>query len=548
MDAAATRLAGRGTHQAGGAADGFGRSSDLDSREKLVAALREARGKLEAMREEIDKLSAPPLTYAVFESLNEDKTVNVIVDGRRRLKVNVVIDEVERLKPGQDVLLNESMNVVGAGQFTARGSVVTLKHLLGDRRAIVSSGPDQDEVVSLTEVLAQQASLKPGSALRASQGFAYEVLPKNEVEHLTLSVAPDVQYSDIGGLKSIVETIEKELVLPLLHADDCAEHEVRRARGILLYGPPGCGKTMIAQAIANDVARRISEQHGKSIKGYFMNIKGPELLNKYVGETERKLRELFEDAKERAKEGFPVIIFFDEIDSLFPARGSRISSDVENTIVPQMLALLQGLEDAGNVIVVGATNRPDLLDPALARDGRMDLKIHVRRPDREAAPEIFAKYLKPKLPFAAEELRLAGGRPAAVVERMIRGIVDALYSDDWELFELTYANGKTDVLRARDFASGAMIEGVVNRAKKLALDRKLSTGEKGIRFEDLVRGLEQAIKESEDLPNLDDPRTLRQYVRRDSPPIVRVKQLSANAEAAEPRRTKVESINIGQYL
>jgi proteasome-associated ATPase len=379
-------------------------------------------------------------------------------------------------------------------------------------------------------------------------GYLLEKLPKTEVEDLSLEEVPDIGYGDIGGLTSQIETIKDAVELPYLYAEHYREHKLPPPKGVLLYGPPGCGKTMIAKAVASNLAEQISLKRGEKIKGFFLNVKGPELLNKYVGETERKIREIFIKAREKANEDVPVVIFFDEMDALFRTRGTGISSDVESTIVPQLLAEIDGVEGLKNVIVIGASNRQDLIDPAILRPGRLDVKIKIERPDEAAAADIFAKYLTPDLPIAGAELSAAGGDGATAVTRMIATVVEAMFSlsEANRLLEVTYANGENETLYFKDFASGAMIESIVRRAKKLALKRYIQRAEKGLSGDDLVAAVREEFKENEDLPNTSNPDDWAKIAGRKRERIVSVKLVP---HAAGPKTGPVERIvTTGQYL
>ena len=444
--------------------------------EILVTALQEAREQIAALKEEVDKLCAPPSTYGVYLAANEDSTVTILSQGRK-VKVNLHPSiKPEMLKPGQELILNEGLNVIEAAGYEIQGEVVILKEQLDAERALVTLRADEEKVGIIAEPL-RTLRLKTGDhlLLDAKSGYLLEKLPKSEVEDLTLEEVPDIGYENIGGLGEQIEAIKDAVELPYLYADYYKEHKLTPPKGVLLYGPPGCGKTMIAKAVANNLAEKISEKRGEKIKGYFLNIKGPELLNKYVGETERKIREIFQKAKEKANEDVPVVVFFDEMDALFRTRGTGISSDVETTIVPQLLAEIDGVEGLKNVIVIGASNRQDLIDPAILRPGRLDVKIKIERPDRVAATDIFRKYLTADVPIAASELR---GDVAAALDAMITAAGEAMYalSEENRFLEVTYANGDKEVLYFKDFASGAMIESIVRRAKKLALKRLIGGG------------------------------------------------------------------------
>jgi proteasome-associated ATPase len=519
----------------------------FNQNEKLVNALYEAREQITALKEEVDKLCAPPSTYGVYLAANEDSTVTILSQGRK-VKVNLHPSiKVDALKPGQELILNEGLNVIEAAGYEIQGEVVILKEQLDAERALVTLRADEEKVGIIAEPL-RTLRLKIGDhlLLDAKSGYLLEKLPKSEVEDLTLEEVPDIGYENIGGLGDQIEAIKDAVELPYLYADYYKEHKLTPPKGVLLYGPPGCGKTMIAKAVANNLAEKISEKRGEKIKGFFLNIKGPELLNKYVGETERKIREIFVKAKEKAAEDVPVIVFFDEMDALFRTRGTGISSDVETTIVPQLLAEIDGVEGLKNVIVIGASNRQDLIDPAILRPGRLDVKIKIERPDRGAAADIFAKYLTADIPFAASETR--GGDPAAVIPAMISSTVEAMYSlsEENRFLEVTYANGDKEVLYFKDFSSGAMIESVVRRAKKLALKRYIAGGQKGIMGDDLLTAVREEFKENEDLPNTTNPDDWAKIAGKKGERIVYVKPLMG--ETKEKLRSVERVVNTGQYL
>ena len=516
--------------------------------EKLANALSDACDQVLSLRKEVDKLCAPPFTYGVYLSVNEDGTVNVLSQGRK-VKVNLhpSIKSAD-IKPGQELILNDGLNVVETAGYEIQGEVVVLKELLDEQRALISQRADEDRVGIIAEPL-RQVKLRVGDRLLIDpkSGYLLEKLPKGDVEELALEEVPDVGYEDIGGLRCQIETIKDAVELPYLYAESYKEHHLTPPKGVLLYGPPGCGKTMIAKAVANNLAARISETRGEKVTGYFLNIKGPELLNKYVGETERKIREIFIKAREKAAEDVPVVIFFDEMDALFRTRGSGISSDVEMTIVPQLLAEIDGVEHLKNVIVIGASNRQDLIDPAILRPGRLDVKIKIERPDRDAAVDIFNRYVTTELPIHEEACQSGGDRQAAV-DRMIRDTVDEMYrvDEDNRFLEVTYANGDREVLYFKDFASGAMIESVVRRAKQLALKRYIRTGEKGIKVDDLLSGVRDEFKENEDLPNTTNPDDWAKIAGKKGERIVSVKPLTG--ESKQERRDVERVVATGQYL
>ena len=523
----------------------------LSQNERLAATLREAREQIIALKEEVEKLTAPPSGFGVFLGVNDDGTIN-LSSGGRKLRVNVHPEiDPKSLQPGQELMLNEALNVVEACAYEVQGEVVQLKEMLGVDRALVIGNADEERVVQIGEPL-RNRTLRAGDSLLLDvrSGFVLEHLPKPEVEELILEEVPDISYQDIGGLGDQIEQIRDAVELPYLHADLFAEHQLKPPKGILLYGPPGCGKTLIAKAVANSLAKKVAEVTGKpSGRSYFLNIKGPELLNKYVGETERQIRLIFQRAKEKSNEGVPVIVFFDEMDSIFRTRGSGVSSDVENTIVPQLLSEIDGVEQLKNVIVIGASNREDMIDPAILRPGRLDVKIKIERPDADAARDIFSKYLLVSLPLADEVVASTGGDREAALTRIIDEGVKRMYSDADEnrFLEVTYANGDKEVLYFKDFNSGAMIENIVSRAKKMAIKRFLETGEKGIKAADLFAAVTDEFKENEDLPNTTNPDDWARISGKKGERIVYVRTLIEGGNAKDLGRT-IEQVNAGQYL
>jgi proteasome-associated ATPase len=518
---------------------------------KLTETLRSARDQLTSLKEEVERLSAPPQAYATYLATDADgDTVTISLNGRKmEVQLGPEVEGAE-LVIGQEVRLNEAMNVVAVGAVEDRGEVMSIAELFDDGRALVLGHTDDERVVQLGAGLLDEP-LKAGDSvlvdLRANT--ALERIPKAEVEQLVLEQVPDITYEAIGGLGDQVEAIRDAVELPYLHADLFVDHELRPPKGILLYGPPGCGKTMIAKAVANSLAQRVRDKTGREdVKSYFLNVKGPELLNKYVGETERQIRLIFQRAREKSAEGFPVIVFFDEMESLFRTRGSGVSSDVETTIVPQLLAEIDGVESLKDVVVIGASNREDMIDPAILRPGRLDVKIKVDRPDADAAREIFGIYLHERLPLHADDLAEHGGDAAATVATIIGRTVDKMYASesDNEFLEVTYANGEKEVLYFKDFNSGAMIENVVARAKKLAIKRLLATDVRGLTSDDLLRAIRDEFRENEDLPNTTNPDDWARISGKKGERIVYVRTLVSGADDTPGR--SIESVNPGQYL
>ncbi len=521
--------------------------------ERLTETLRQARGQIVTLKEEVDRLSEPPSGFGVLAELRDDGTVDVFTGGRKlRVAVSPELDHAE-LRIGHEVMLNEAMNVVATSGFERHGEIMMLKEILdGGDRGLVLGQTDEERVVCLAAPL-REMSLRPGDSLlvETRAGFAFERIPKAEVEELVLEEVPDIGYEDIGGLGRQIEQIRDAVELPFLHADLFAEHELRPPKGILLYGPPGCGKTLIAKAVANSLAKKVAARSGAAeARSYFLNIKGPELLNKYVGETERHIRLVFQRAREKASEGTPVIVFFDEMDSLFRTRGSGVSSDVENTIVPQLLSEIDGVEGLENVIVIGASNREDMIDPAILRPGRLDVKIKIERPDAQAAADIMAKYLTPTLPLHPDDAAEHGRDPARTVAGMIQRAVERMYAqiDENRFLEVTYADGDREVLYFKDFNSGAMIENIVSRAKKSAIKDFLETGRKGIRVAHLLSACVDEFRENEDLPNTTNPDDWARISGKKGERIVFIRTLVQGKQGAEPGRSIDNVANTGQYL
>ncbi len=522
--------------------------------EKLSFTLREAREHIAQLRDEVEKLTQPPSGYGVVVGKNDDGTVDVFSSGRKmRVSLHPDISH-EALERGAEVVLNESFNVILARQAEQNGEIVSIKELLDDGlRAIVVGRADEERVCEIGDALLG-VKLRSGDTMRMDSraSLLVEKLPRPEVEDLLLEEVPDVSYEDVGGLDSQIEQIADAVELPFLHAELFAEHKLPAPKGILLYGPPGCGKTLIAKAVANSLAKKVADKMGDGkVKSYFINIKGPELLNKYVGETERQIRLVFQRAREKSEEGWPVIVFFDEMDSMFRTRGTGISSDMESTIVPQLLAEIDGVEGLRNVIVIGATNREDLIDPAILRPGRLDVKIKIERPNDVAARQIFARYLTADIPLSATEVKKAKGDVDKALAAMIEATVTSMYEleDSNRFLEVTYQSGEKEILYYKDFSSGAMIENIVRRAKKLAIKRLIAGGEKGVSTQDLIDSIRQEFKEHEDLPNTTNPDDWAKISGKKGERIVFIRTLVKNVEADDAKGGRaIERVATGQYL
>jgi proteasome-associated ATPase len=533
---------------------------------KLVTMLEAAKAEILRLKNALDQEGQPPYSFGTILQLNPkrqpspgnsgqaatEESVDIFNAGRKmRVGISPLVN-ISQLAVGQEVLLNEALLVVAGLGYERAGELATLKEMLGADRALVVGRADEERVIRLSGALLGE-KLRVGDALSIDSrtGYALEKVPRSEVENLVLEEVPDITYEDIGGLGPQIEQIRDAVELPFLHPDLYREHGLKAPKGILLYGPPGCGKTLIAKAVANSLAARAAERSGNvDLKSYFLNIKGPELLDKYVGETERHIRLIFSRAREKASDGSPVVVFFDEMDSLFRTRGTGISSDVETTIVPQLLSEIDGVERLDNVIVIGASNREDMIDPAILRPGRLDVKVKIQRPDAEAAADIFNKYITTDLPFHESDLAEYDGDVQATVDAMVQRTVEAMYSTDKsnEYLEVTYANGDTEMLYFKDFNSGAVVQNVVDRAKKYAIKDFLTTAQRGIRIDHLLRAVVDEFREHEDMPNTTNPDDWARISGKKGERITYIRTIVQGKAGQEPGKSIETMPNTGQYL
>ncbi len=516
---------------------------------KLEDTLRKAQEEIRVLKEELAKLTAPPNTFATIAATYPDRReADIYLSGRKmRVQVHTGV-EISRLNSGTPVLLNEAFNIIDLGSGERQGEIVYVKELLDEGRLIVSGESGVDRVAVLSWAL-PSGSLSVGDHVMMDQrsGIILEKMPKSEVGQVVIEEIPEVTFEDIGGLDEELEIVRDAVELPFLYPQLFEDYKLSPPKGVLLYGPPGCGKTLIAKAVANSVGRRMEQMRGGDARSYFLHVKGPELLNKYVGESERQIREVFARAREKAREGFPVIVFFDEMDSLFRTRGTGVSSDMESTIVPQFLAEIDGVERLRNVIVIGASNRQDLIDPAILRPGRLDVKVRIDRPDERKARAIFAKYLREEVPLAPDILDKNGGDRSKAIGWAIEKAVQRMYepSEDNRFLEVTYANGEKEVLYFKDFSSGAMIEGIIARAKKEAIKREIrEPSSHGLQLDDILSAIRREFQENEDLPNTTNPDDWARIAGRKSERIAHVKTLAGHSPKARP----IETMPAGHYL
>ena len=488
---------------------------------KLVSMLKASRDKLEEMNARLEALAEPPSTYGTLLAVShKGQEAEVFTNNRRmRVPVSPLVDRAAMV-PGCTVRLAEGLQVVEVTGIEDSGDIAQVVEIVGER-VIIADKMGEESVVKAAGSLRDAVLAKditPGDSVIVDRrsGWAFEAVPRTEVTSLVLEEVPDVSYEDIGGLSHQIEQIRDAVELPFLHPEIYLEYGLRPPKGVLLYGPPGNGKTLIAKAVANSLAQQMGGQSGgvaaagedkPRAKSYFLNIKGPELLNKFVGETERQIRQIFEQARRVASSGKPVIVFFDEMEAIFRTRGTGVSSDMESTVVPQLLAELDGVESVGNVIVIGASNREELIDPAVLRPGRLDVKIRVERPDASAAEDILSKYLTSAIPMNEQLVAEHGSADAAAAHLRGRVISQVFATDASRRYvTLHFADGSSKDLFWSDFVSGAMLANIVDRAKTSAIKNALrGTTTGGLTVQHVEDAVAAEAHDNEDLPDTTNP-------------------------------------------
>ena len=504
--------------------------------ERLTAALTAARERIVELGAQLDAVTAPPVTLGLLtaspRARGEGRPVeaDVVLGGRpMRLGLHPGLDPAA-LGAGRLVAVNDQMLVVDSLPAPDTGEAVTLDEVLGARRALVTTGGGASRVLALAEGL-DPAALKPGDTLVADlrADLATALVERTGVEQLVIAEAPDVSWADIGGLGPQIGRIRDAIELPFAHPGLYRGYGLRAPKGVLLYGPPGCGKTLIAKAVATCLADSAGGRPAA-----FLNIKGPELLSKFVGETERQIRAIFVQARKAAAEDRPVVVFFDEMEALLRARGTGVSSDVETMIVPQVLSEIDGVESLRNVIVIGASNREDMIDPAILRPGRLDVKIRIDRPDAEAAADILAKHLRADLPLDPGELAGAGGDRQAAAAAMRRAAVDALYARTpaTAVLEVVCASGARRTLHLADLASGAMLAAVVARAKTAAIKDEIAGGPGGLSTARLLEAIAVEARQNEEIASAAGPEGWERLIGRRGERIRSVTRLVPDREEA----------------
>ena len=398
---------------------------------------------------------------------------------------------------GAGVRVEGAFAVTDSFGFDKNGPVVKISELLTDGRLRVGNETGISDAVVIRSSLLSKEKLKPGLDLRldSNQRVAVEVIGMGKRLDRSLARVEPIPWSRIGGQHEAVEAIRDSIELPYLHANLFKRFNHPVPKGFLLYGPPGCGKTLLGKATAHNLRLQIRDQTGEDHPEFFLSVKGPEILNMWLGESERQVRDLFSQCREKAAEGHLAFLFIDEAESILGTRqASRIGNNILSTLVPMFCTEMDGLEALNNVVVIIASNRADLIDPAILRPGRIDRKIRVRRPDKEAAREIYKIYLN-------EELPLAEAR-----DNLVNAIVDEHYSkgDPNRFLDVQYRSGRHDYLFRGDLASGAIIAAIVERAKEIAIKRSIEQKkESPLTRQDLLEALSKEYRENDLFPPSD---------------------------------------------
>ena len=469
----------------------------------------EARKTIVELEGALEKVTAPANRIATYLGAPNEGIAYISIGGSDYYtNVDPRVD-IGSLKVGTRVLVNEAYAVVGDLGYSPSGPVSKVIDILSDGRLRVGQEHGLQAVVLERSSTLREVPLKVGEDIRIDPSYkvALERLTTPETKDYYLEDVPELPWNKIGGQQEAIQAIKDTIEMPALHPELFKRYQYSTPKGFLLYGPPGCGKTLIGKATAYNLVRQLNEESGEGLKECFMHVKGPEILNMWLGESERIVREIFARAREKRKEGFLPVVFIDEAESVLGTRRAIRSHNIANTVVPMFCSEMDGIESLQDVILILASNRPDLIDPAILRPGRIDRKIKVKRPDKAAALDIFGIYMTTELPVHPEALDAHQGDAAAAVRAMLERANEELFAhrEDTAFLEVTLRSGRRDILHRGDLASGAIIASIVQRAKESAIKRAIATGvEGGISAEDLTEAVVTEYGENEIFPPTDN--------------------------------------------